>query len=158
MRELELTDLNGKHQHEITKLTASLTLSNEAEVKYSKSVEAKQREISELNAKLQNKCKELDIVTEDWFTKHDKLNKQFEQAKIIKIEAVNKLAEVMARRDNNMINKKGAKQESWTTNLKKRDKEYRKLNIDLQTMREKYNSATSRHQKELQVSYSFKFC
>jgi hypothetical protein len=53
----------------------------------------------------------------------------------LKLQAVNKLAEVMARKDTALNNKKsGGNKESWTTNLKKRDKEYRKLNMDLQTV------------------------
>lgn len=65
----------------------------------------------------------------------ERLQKQLDQEKLLKMQAVSKLAEVMARKDNHLANKKGTKQESWTTNLKKRDKEYRKLNIDLQTVR-----------------------
>ena len=63
------------------------------------------------------------------------------------MQAVNKLAEIMARRENRPDTKKG---KPASTDLKKKEKECRRLNIELQKEREKFNDVLVKHQKELQ--------
>ncbi|XP_047737947.1 rho-associated protein kinase 2 isoform X2 [Hyalella azteca] len=151
MRELEVQELMSKHSVELSKLKASLAATQELENELQRSLELHKHELDEANSTLQNKILELSSKEEQFNSDTEKLQKQLEQEKLLKFQAVNKLAEVMARKDTALNNKKsGGNKESWTTNLKKRDKEYRKLNMDLQTEREKFNAAMSKHQKELQ--------
>jgi chromosome segregation ATPase len=58
----------------------------------------------------------------------DILTKQLQQEKLLKMQAVNKLSEIMNRKDMNMVNKK---QKSSSADLRKKEKECRKLQQDL---------------------------
>lgn len=60
--------------------------------------------------------------------KIDVLTKQLQQEKLLKMQAVNKLSEIMNRKDMNMLNKK---QKSSSADLRKKEKECRKLQQDL---------------------------
>ncbi|KAF2362380.1 Rho binding domain [Trinorchestia longiramus] len=151
MRELEVQELISKHAVEQSKLKASLATAQEREQELTKSLETRKQEFDELNTTLQNTAQEMNNKEEQLTLETEKLQKQVEQERVLKMQAVNKLAEVMARKDTALNNKKsGGNKESWNTNLKKRDKEYRKLNMDLHTEREKFNATMSKHQKELQ--------
>lgn len=79
--------------------------------------------------------------------KIDQLTKQLQQEKLLKMQAVNKLAEIMNRKDMNLNNKKQGK--SSTADLRKKEKECRKLQQDITTEREKFNQMVARFQKEL---------
>uniref|UniRef100_A0A4W5QQE1 Rho-associated protein kinase 1 n=1 Tax=Hucho hucho TaxID=62062 RepID=A0A4W5QQE1_9TELE len=59
--------------------------------------------------------------------------------------AVNKLAEIMNRKDMKLDTKK----KGSTTDLRKKEKEYRKLQVDLNQEKEKFNHMAIKYQKEL---------
>lgn len=77
--------------------------------------------------------------------KLDQLTKQLQQEKLIKMQAVNKLAEIMNRKDMNPAKK----QKSSSADLRKKEKECRKLQQDFTNERDKFNQMVSRFQKEL---------
>lgn len=60
--------------------------------------------------------------------KMDQLMKQLQQEKLLKMQAVNKLAEIMNRKDMNISNKK----QKGSADLRKKEKECRKLQQELQ--------------------------
>lgn len=62
----------------------------------------------------------------------DQLTKQLQQEKLLKQQAVNKLAEIMNRRDINLTGKK--KKEGSSADLRRKEKENRKLQQDLTTV------------------------
>uniref|UniRef100_A0A4W5QUX9 non-specific serine/threonine protein kinase n=1 Tax=Hucho hucho TaxID=62062 RepID=A0A4W5QUX9_9TELE len=63
----------------------------------------------------------------------------------LKTQAVNKLAEIMNRKDMKLDTKK----KGSTTDLRKKEKEYRKLQVDLNQEKEKFNHMAIKYQKEL---------
>uniref|UniRef100_A0A4W5QQM3 non-specific serine/threonine protein kinase n=1 Tax=Hucho hucho TaxID=62062 RepID=A0A4W5QQM3_9TELE len=64
---------------------------------------------------------------------------------LVSLQAVNKLAEIMNRKDMKLDTKK----KGSTTDLRKKEKEYRKLQVDLNQEKEKFNHMAIKYQKEL---------
>jgi predicted ATP-dependent protease len=65
--------------------------------------------------------------------KLESLTKQLQQEKLLKMQAVNKLAEIMNRKDMNISNKK--QKQNTSADLRKKEKECRKLQQDLNLVR-----------------------
>ena len=63
--------------------------------------------------------------------KVEQLSKQLQQEKLLKQQAVNKLAEIMNRRDMNLS---GKKSKGSSADLRRKEKECRKLQQDLTTV------------------------
>lgn len=93
----------------------------------------------EKNAQIESLREELDSQK----NKLELLQKQLNQEKLLKLQAVNKLAEIMYRKDP----KKSNKDNSYE--LRKREKECRKLQQNLTTERERLDQTVSRLQKDL---------
>ena len=89
----------------------------------------------------------------DSFKKHnykeelEQLKKQLTQEKLLKETAINKLAEIMNRKEMNLSGK--AKTKGSSADLRKKEKENRKLQQDLTNERELFNQKVSRAQKEI---------
>lgn len=94
---------------------------------------------NEMNIKMENVHKESELNNE----KFELLQRQLNQEKLLKLQAVNKLAEIMYRKDP----KKSNKENSYE--LRKREKECRKLQQNLTTERERFDQTISRLQKNL---------
>lgn len=94
---------------------------------------------SEMDGKLKSVKQELDGHNE----KFELLQRQLNQEKLLKLQAVNKLAEIMYRKDP----KKSNKENSYE--LRKREKENRKLQQNLTTEREHFDQTVARLQKNL---------
>lgn len=75
--------------------------------------------------------------------RQEQLLKQLEQERMLKLQAVNKLAEIMNRKD--LMGKGGVR----VNDLRRRDREVRKLQQELTQEREKYSQMVARLQKEL---------
>ncbi|CAN7975000.1 unnamed protein product [Ixodes persulcatus] len=75
--------------------------------------------------------------------RQEQLQKQLHQERLLKQVAVNKLAEIMNRKD--LAGKGGGK----TNDLRRRDRDVRKLQQELTQEREKYSQMVARLQKEL---------
>lgn len=76
--------------------------------------------------------------------RHEQLQKQLAQERMLKLQAVNKLAEIMNRKDI-----AGGGKGRAAGDLRRRDREVRKLQQELTQEREKYAQMVSRLQKEL---------
>ena len=70
--------------------------------------------------------------------------------KMLKQQAVNKLAEIMNRKDNLSRKDKKAESKASSAELRKREKENRKLQQDLTVEKEKFNQMVAKYQKDLQ--------
>jgi serine/threonine protein kinase len=93
----------------------------------------------DMNNRMESVKKELDGNNE----RFELLQRQLNQEKLLKLQAVNKLAEIMYRKDP----KKSSKENSYE--LRKREKECRKLQQNLTTERERFDQTVSRLQKNL---------
>jgi outer membrane protein TolC len=80
----------------------------------------------------------------------EKMSKTLQTEKLLKQQAVNKLAEIMNRKDN--FSKKDRKAESKATSaeLRKKEKDNRRLQQELTTEKEKFNQMVGKYQKDIQ--------
>jgi len=81
------------------------------------------------------------------------MRKQLKQEQLLKMQAVNKLAEIMNRKDMNPVGRKpkNASGGSASADLRRKEKECRKLQQELTQEREKYNQLVAKSQKDVQV-------
>lgn len=123
--------------------------------------EMKEFEISNLKTLIDSReqalTQQIQELDNDWSAKYDVAQKELEgnnekfevlqrqlnQEKLLKLQAVNKLAEIMYRKDI----KKASKENSYE--LKKREKECRKLQQNLTTERTRFDQTVARLQKNL---------
>lgn len=94
---------------------------------------------SETGAQIEAMKKDLEAQGD----KFELLQRQLNQEKVLKMQAVNKLAEIMYRKDP----KKSNKENSYE--LRKREKECRKLQQNLTTERDRFDQTVARLQKNL---------
>lgn len=101
------------------------------------------KQLNELSNEMDNKMESIkqELVSQN--EKYELLQRQFNQEKLLKLQAVNKLAEIMYRKDP----KKSNKENSYE--LRKREKECRKLQQNLTTERERFDQTVARLQKNL---------
>lgn len=105
------------------------------------------------NTELTNANQKLSTAAEHYDKEYETLTKQYQQEKLFKETAINKLAEVMNRRDMKMNDKKD--KTSIVIELKKKEKECRKLQQDLNFEREACNQKIAlahRECNEIQAS------
>lgn len=101
------------------------------------------RRLDELNVEMSEKIGLLKGELEGQNEKFELLQRQLSQEKLLKLQAVNKLAEIMYLKDP----KKSSKENSYE--LRKREKECRKLQQNLTTERERFDQTVARLQKNL---------
>jgi Rho-associated protein kinase 2 len=75
------------------------------------------------------------------------LKKQLQTEQVLKAQAVNKLAEIMNRKDLNLNPKK---EKGHSGDMRKKEREFRKLQQELTQEKEKFNQMTLKWQKDLQ--------
>ncbi|XP_022180412.1 rho-associated protein kinase 2 isoform X1 [Myzus persicae] len=143
MRELELRDSQNRHRNDLE--SKEFTLNNLREVE--NELKKKMDQLIKDNEELKN---QLTIIQEEskknFIEELEKLRKQLKQEQLLKAQAVNKLAEIMNRKDNTT---KGKSKVS-SADLRRKEKECRKLQQELTQEREKYNQEVTKWQKELQ--------
>ncbi|XP_064606678.1 rho-associated protein kinase 2-like isoform X2 [Liolophura sinensis] len=149
MLELEIKDLMSRHKTDLAKKDATID-----------DMEQTKREMASL-------CEKLKAEKEDLENKYKRLKEDFKntmsankhtdtdiallktklnEEKIKKEQAVNKLAEIMNRKEFRNTNKRGSVNSS---ELKKKEKECRKLQQELTMEREKYNKMVDKYQRDL---------
>ncbi|BFG03011.1 rho-associated protein kinase 1 [Drosophila madeirensis] len=137
IKELELKDFIMKHRNEINAKEATLATLKEAETELHKKLGQKANEYEDL---VQQHKKQQDELGQLCVTKDEEISKLVEKCKtevLLKQVAVNKLAEVMHRRDSD-LQKQKSKARS-TAELRKKEKEMRRLQQELSQERDKFN-------------------
>ncbi|XP_071545699.1 rho-associated protein kinase 1 isoform X1 [Panulirus ornatus] len=147
VKELEIHDLVSRHTADITEKDTALNAVKERELELSRSVETLKQEKEKLNAQLQSLEEEHKKLTNDRRDELDKLSKQLKQEQLLKMQAVNKLAEIMARRENLPASRKP---KASASDLRRKEKECRKLQQELTMERDKYNQMMTKYQKDVQ--------
>ncbi|XP_059146890.1 rho-associated protein kinase 1-like isoform X3 [Physella acuta] len=136
MFELEIKELMSRFKSEV-KNTEILKHN------FSTDIEKLQQEKDNLNNKIKTLSEEVNNSKNN--ADFDKLKKMLEEEKLKKIQAVNKLAEIMNRKD--FV--KSGKNKAAESDLKKREKENRKLQQELTMEREKYNKMVEKMQRDV---------
>ena len=90
------------------------------------------------------------VGTNEMHEEMEKLKKSMHTEKMLKVQAINKLAEIVHRKDNLTRKDKKAESKASSAELRKREKENRKLQLELNTEKEKFNQMVSKTQKDLQ--------
>uniref|UniRef100_A0AAQ5ZB19 Rho-associated protein kinase n=1 Tax=Amphiprion ocellaris TaxID=80972 RepID=A0AAQ5ZB19_AMPOC len=145
MKELEIKDMMARHKQELSDKEATISSLEESNRTLTVDVANLASEKEELN----NQLKELqqrESKEEEKQMNSLKLSfeKQLQNERTLKIQAVNKLAEVMNRRET----VRGGHR-SIDTEVHRKEKENRKLQLELRAEKEKLNSTIIKYQKEL---------
>uniref|UniRef100_A0A3Q1GF55 Rho-associated protein kinase n=2 Tax=Acanthochromis polyacanthus TaxID=80966 RepID=A0A3Q1GF55_9TELE len=146
----ELSQENKKsvtrHKQEIGEKESTITRLEESNKTLTKDVENLSKEKTELNEKLRTQEEEYAAQKEE-ITNTIKANyeKVLNTERTLKTQAVNKLAEIMNRKDMKLDQKK----KGSTADLRKKEKENRKLQLELNQEKEKFNHMAIKYQKEL---------
>ncbi|XP_069978954.1 rho-associated protein kinase 1-like isoform X1 [Penaeus vannamei] len=147
VKELEINDLVSRHTVDMNNKETVFNAVKEREEELTKSVEALKKEKEALNSQIQSLEEAKKTADNDRKNEQDKLSKQLKQEQLLKMQAVNKLAEIMARKENLPANRKP---KAAAIDLRKKEKECRKLQQELTMERDKFSQMVSKHQKEIQ--------
>ncbi|BES88550.1 Rho Binding [Nesidiocoris tenuis] len=147
MKELELKEISAKHRVDSTAKETTIANLKEREGELKKRLEELKKENEEIGH--QKMMMEEDIRNaKKCVEESDRLHKQLKTEQLLKAQAVNKLAEIMNRKDLNVTSKGKAKVSS--ADFRRKDKECRKLQQELTQEREKYGQEVMKWQKDLQ--------
>lgn len=145
------TDLVARHRAEIINKEVALNSLRERENELKKTFDLVTQENQELGSKLKTTQEELAKASTASVDEVEKLRSKLKQEQLLKMQAVNKLAEIMNRKDMNPVGRKPQKA-GGSADLRRKEKECRKLQQELTQEREKYNQVVAKSQKETQVS------
>ncbi|XP_050738009.1 rho-associated protein kinase 1-like isoform X2 [Eriocheir sinensis] len=147
VKELEIHDLLSRHSSEVAEKESALNAVKEREQELSKSLETLKQEKDALNSQVQMLEEEKKKANNERQDKLEKLDRQLKTEQLLKMQAVNKLAEIMARKENLPASKKP---KVSAIDLRRKEKECRILQQQLTLERDKFSQTVSKHQKEVQ--------
>nr|CAH0106470.1 unnamed protein product [Daphnia galeata] len=150
MKELEIKDLVARHRAEIINKEVALNSLRERENELKKTFDLVTQENQDLGGKLKSVQENLAKASTDSVDEVEKLKKQLKQEQLLKMQAVNKLAEIMNRKDMNPVGRNPKNKAGGGADLRRKEKECRKLQQELTQEREKYNQVVAKSQKETQ--------
>jgi len=137
MRELEVKELTAHHRAEIRNIEMQMSALKDNESDLLGRIDQLSREREERDGSGgQNNREEV-----------DKLEKQLREEKLKKDQAISKLAEMMMRKD---LQPKQPSKKVSVDELRKRDKENRRIKHELETEKEKFNQMVAKYQADLQ--------
>ncbi|XP_070588968.1 rho-associated protein kinase 2 isoform X2 [Erythrolamprus reginae] len=144
MKELEIKEMMARHKQELVEKDATIGSLEEANRTLTSDVANLANEKEELNNKLkeiQERLAHLNEEENDLGLLRTQFEKQLAYERTMKTQAVNKLAEVM--------NRKNPIQRGADTDVRRKEKENRKLHMELKTEREKLTQMMIKYQKEI---------
>lgn len=144
-----LADLVARHRAEIINKEVALNSLRDRENELKKTFDLVTQENQELGNKLKSAQEDLAQASTASVDEVERLRKQLKQEQLLKMQAVNKLAEIMNRKIPDGRNPK--KNAGGGADLRRKEKECRKLQQELTQEREKYNQVVAKSQKETQV-------
>uniref|UniRef100_A0A8C8SJ41 Rho-associated protein kinase n=1 Tax=Pelusios castaneus TaxID=367368 RepID=A0A8C8SJ41_9SAUR len=144
MKELEIKEMMARHKQELTEKDATIGSLEEANRTLTSDVANLANEKEELNNKLKEVQEQITRLKEEEANItviKCQFEKQLLNERTLKTQAVNKLAEIMNRKD---PVKRGA-----DTDVRRKEKENRKLHMELKSEREKLTQMMIKYQKEI---------
>ncbi|XP_012943125.1 rho-associated protein kinase 2 [Aplysia californica] len=144
MLELEIKELLSRHKNDLNKKENLITSLEDTKRTYGKDIEKLQQEKDDLNNRIKKLSEDL-VHSKN--TEEEKLRKQYEDERLKKIQAVNKLAEIMNRKEFSQVGR--GKSKASDGELKRKEKENRKLQQELTMEREKYNKMVEKMQRDV---------
>ncbi|XP_028460657.1 rho-associated protein kinase 2 isoform X4 [Perca flavescens] len=147
MKELEIKDMMARHKQKLSDKEATISSLEESNRTLTEDVANLASEKEELNNQLKDMQQQLQKVKEEEKQMNSlklSFEKLLQNERTLKIQAVNKLAEVMNRRE---TGQRGHR--SIDTEVHRKEKENRKLQLELRAEKEKLNSTIIKYQREL---------
>lgn len=154
MKELEYKDSITKHRQELNSKEQSINALKESENEVKKTVELYVKEKDELNKRIKE-LQEILSKEQSNAEERERLSGKLKTEQLLKQQAVNKLAEIMNRKDISSGTKTRNKVPS--ADLRKKEKDCRKLQQELTQEREKYGQLAAKWQKDLQDLQVYEF-
>ncbi|KAI4879836.1 hypothetical protein NFI96_016479, partial [Prochilodus magdalenae] len=137
---------SGRHKQELAERDATIARLEDSNKTLTKDVENLTKEKAELDEKLRSEAEDFAAQKEELSnTIKANYEKILTTERTLKTQAVNKLAEIMNRKDMKL----DRKNRGSTTDLRKKEKENRKLQLELNQEKEKFNHMAIKYQKEL---------
>ncbi|XP_012869008.1 PREDICTED: rho-associated protein kinase 2 [Dipodomys ordii] len=144
MKELEIKEMMARHKQELTEKDATIASLEETNRTLTSDVANLANEKEELNNKLKDAQEQLSRLKDEEISAaaiKAQFEKQLLTERTLKTQAVNKLAEIMNRKE---PVKRGS-----DTDVRRKEKENRKLHMELKSEREKLTQQMIKYQKEL---------
>ncbi|XP_053607827.1 rho-associated protein kinase 1 isoform X2 [Plodia interpunctella] len=144
MKELEMRDAMAQHRSELAARDAVVQGLRDRDHENRATIDLQRKEVDELRRNgtaLAERVATLQRLQEEV----DRLNKKLNSENMLKQQAVNKLAEIMNRKDMNPTNAKTKSKMSV-----RKDKDYRKLQQELTREKEKFDQLVAKLQRDLQ--------
>ncbi|XP_039280679.1 rho-associated protein kinase 1 isoform X1 [Nilaparvata lugens] len=149
IKELELKDLHARHRADMAALDSNLVKLKERETENKKTIDQLMKDKEDLSHQM--KLMQEDVRSAAGSVEElERLRKQLKQEQMLKAQAVNKLAEIMNRKDVNAAASGKGKSKVSSADLRRKEKECRKLQQELTQEREKYGQQVVKWQKEVQ--------
>ncbi|XP_061890972.1 rho-associated protein kinase 2-like isoform X1 [Entelurus aequoreus] len=147
MKELEIKDMMARHKRDLGDKEATISSLEESNRTLTVDVAKLASEKEELNNELKELQQQLQQAKDEeteMSSVMTSFEKQVQNERTLKIQAINKLAEVMNRRETVRGVHRGT-----DTEVHRREKENRKLQLELRSEKEKLNSTIIKYQREL---------
>ncbi|KAK7940146.1 hypothetical protein WMY93_003472 [Mugilogobius chulae] len=147
MKELEIKDMMARHKQELSDKEATISALEESNRTLTVDVANLAGEKEELNNQmkdLQTQLQKMKEAEKEHSAFKVSYEKQLQTERTLKIQAVNKLAEVMNRRETISRGQRGN-----DTTVHRKEKENRKLQLELRAEKEKLNSTIIKYQREI---------
>uniref|UniRef100_A0A3Q3W352 Rho-associated protein kinase 2 n=1 Tax=Mola mola TaxID=94237 RepID=A0A3Q3W352_MOLML len=148
MKELELKEMMARHRQELADKDITISSLEEANRTLTSDVANLANEKEELNNKLKEAVEESE-KSKDWEQQICQMKqifeKQLKSERTLKTQAVNKLAEIMNRKEV----RGGGSRRGNDTDMRRKEKENRKLQLELRSEKEKLNSSIIKYQREI---------
>ncbi|RVE56971.1 hypothetical protein OJAV_G00211560 [Oryzias javanicus] len=148
MKELELKEMMARHRQELNEKDITISSLEEANRTLTSDVANLANEKEELNNKLKEALEESE-KSKDWEQQISQMKhgfeKQLQSERTLKTQAVNKLAEIMNRKEI----RGGGSRRGNDTDMRRKEKENRKLQLELRSEKEKLNSIMIKYQREI---------
>ncbi|XP_046874244.1 rho-associated protein kinase 2 isoform X2 [Hypomesus transpacificus] len=148
MKELELKEMMARHKQELGEKDITIGSLEEANRTLTSDVANLANEKEEMNNKLKETLEELERSMDgEQQISQMKLTfeKQLQTERTLKTQAVNKLAEIMNRKEL----RGGGSRRGNDTDVRRKEKENRKLQLELRSEKEKLNSTIIKYQREI---------
>ncbi|KAM6992490.1 rho-associated protein kinase 2-like isoform 2-T2 [Tautogolabrus adspersus] len=147
MKELEIKDMMARHKQELGDKEATISSLEESNRTLTVDVANLASEKEELNNQLKDMQQQFQKAKEEekqMNTLKVGFEKQLQNERTLKIQAINKLHEVMNRRETIRGGPRGP-----DTGVHRKEKENRKLQLELRAEKEKLNSTIIKYQREM---------
>uniref|UniRef100_A0A6Q2YHB4 non-specific serine/threonine protein kinase n=1 Tax=Esox lucius TaxID=8010 RepID=A0A6Q2YHB4_ESOLU len=149
MKELEIKDMIARHKQDLEDKEATISSLEESNRTLTADVANLANEKEELNDQLKETQAREDVM--EMNSMKTSFEKQLQTERTLKIQAVNKLAEVMNRRETMRV---GHSRDD-TLDMRRKEKENRKLQLELKSERDKLNSTIFKYQREINDMQAF---